>query len=313
MLYAQAYAGGEGSGSISFSTQLVDTCRSFFNGGDKSGSTLSQRKAKKRCFSFFGEQASGFDLIEQASNFDCDLFTGSQGQGFTSIQFFNPYTCTPFMASANGHDGFASALASDFNAGICLVVDLPIESSPLFAKIEDGNGKLYWSTYTELNNSGFEIQKSFDGLNWFNIGWIDGSAYSKQEIFYEFTDTDLREQVQYYRFAQIDLDATVSYSNTVALQPKRILIEPDIISIYPNPIVGNQTLNIRAYIDNEYPVTIIIFNSLGQAIFQEKFLINPSNNLVQLNIAAFNSGSYYILISSDDKTFHAKRKFLKID
>ena len=85
------------------------------------------------------------------------------------------------MASANGHDGFASALASDFNTGICLVIDLPIESSPLFAKIEDGHGKLYWSTYTELNNSGFEIQKSMDGINWTKIGWVQGSAYSKQK------------------------------------------------------------------------------------------------------------------------------------
>ena len=59
----------------------------------------------------------------------------------------------------------------------------------------------------------------------------------------------------------------MSYSNTVALQPKRIIVEPDIITIYPNPVVGNQTLHIRAYIENEYPITVVIFNSLGQSCF----------------------------------------------
>lgn len=313
MSFAQAYSGGEGSGSVSLRTQLIDTCRFFFTGGIQSGTALSQRTAPNRCFSFFGEQASGFDKIAKISNFDCNLFNGSLGHGFSTTQFINPYTCIPFVASNNGHDGFASALASDFNTGICLVIDLPIESSPLFAKIEDANGKLYWHTYSELDNSGFEIQKSNDGIHWSVIGWIDGSSYSKQEIYYEFIDTDLRDHIQYYRFAQIDYDASISYSNTVALQPKRIIIEPDILTIYPNPLVGNQPLTLRAYIEHEYPITIVIFNSLGQAIFQEKYTIDPRNNILHLAMDAFSSGTYYILVSSDDKSFHAKRKFVKID
>ena len=85
MLFSQAYAGGEGSGSISFTTQVIDTCRSFFNGGDQSGSSLSQRNAKNKCFSFYGEEASGFDLIEQVSNFDCNPFNGSTGRSFSTI------------------------------------------------------------------------------------------------------------------------------------------------------------------------------------------------------------------------------------
>ena len=105
---------------------IIDTCRSFFNGGGQSGSSLSQRNAKNKCFSFYGEEASGFDLIERVSNFDCNPFNGSTGRGFAS-QFINPYACTPFVASANEFDGFIHS--GDFNTGICLVIDLPIESS----------------------------------------------------------------------------------------------------------------------------------------------------------------------------------------
>ena len=105
--FAQAYSGGEGSGSVSLRTQLIDTCRFFFTGGVQSGTALSQRTAPNRCFSFFGEQASGFDKIAKISNFDCNLFNGSLGHGFSTTQFINPYTCISFVASNNGHDGFA--------------------------------------------------------------------------------------------------------------------------------------------------------------------------------------------------------------
>ncbi|MBZ0199511.1 MAG: Omp28-related outer membrane protein, partial [Ignavibacteriaceae bacterium] len=58
---------------------------------------------------------------------------------------------------------------------------VPVELTSLTGDITDNNIILRWSTASELNNHGFEIEKSADGFNFEKCGFIEGAGSSTEK------------------------------------------------------------------------------------------------------------------------------------
>jgi len=83
-----------------------------------------------------------------------------------------------------------------------------------FAVYKNGNQAiLKWKTLLEINNKGFEIQKSNDGINWVNIRFVNGHGTSSVEINYQFTDANPYAGNNEYRLCQVDLDGNQTFSS----------------------------------------------------------------------------------------------------
>lgn len=95
-----------------------------------------------------------------------------------------------------------------------------------------GHAELEWETVQEINNAGFEVQKSPDGKIFEPIGWVDGAARTNERRTYKFTDEHL-EATSYYRLKQVDNDGTYTHSRIIAVMPKEEDIEYSLA--YPNP------------------------------------------------------------------------------
>ena len=86
------------------------------------------------------------------------------------------------------------------------------------------NGKanlLYWTTATEKNNMGFEIQRSGDGYNFNKIGFVHtkaASGNSSLKLNYGFSDIGFSTGANYYRLKQTDRDGKFMYSGIIALK-----------------------------------------------------------------------------------------------
>ncbi len=171
------FQGGDGSGGVGVNLAGVDTCIHFYGGQNGSGAANSLYSNPYNCNMFFGDTVSGYDANVVPSTQACFSYNGENSSGYNKNNYDNPAACPAFYASASGNDGYATRSYSDDNGG-CYAVALPIESSPLFAKIQDKKGYLYWTTYSEENNAGFEIQKSFDGIAWQAIGWVEAAGLS---------------------------------------------------------------------------------------------------------------------------------------
>ncbi len=102
-----------------------------------------------------------------------------------------------------------------------LVGLVPVELSSFIGVLKNENILLSWTTESEKENLGFEIEHSYDGERFSTIGMIEGVGNSEDTQEYDFLDEGVRiralSNTAYYRLAQIDFDGTKTYSDVVAI------------------------------------------------------------------------------------------------
>lgn len=114
------------------------------------------------------------------------------------------------------------------NSPACTVV-LPVTFVFVQArKVAEGN-KLSWQTASEINNKGFEIERSTDGRLFTSIGYMAGNGDTQHLKNYSFTDTQPMPDC-YYRLKQWDWDGSFQYSKIVA-----VIADHAMAVAYPNP------------------------------------------------------------------------------
>jgi len=119
-----------------------------------------------------------------------------------------------------------------------------------------------WSTASELNNSGFEVQHSVNGVDWTNIGWVDGHGNSQNIKTYQYVHDSVYTDINYYRLKQIDFDGQFEYTQVTVARLTSETGKPK-IRIFPNPIndviqISGKYQEVRIYnaSGNEVSITI---------------------------------------------------------
>ncbi|MBI5661028.1 MAG: choice-of-anchor J domain-containing protein [Ignavibacterium album] len=80
---------------------------------------------------------------------------------------------------------------------------VPVELTSFVASLSGNNVNLNWSTATETNNQGFEIQRS-NGGEYQAIGYVAGHGTTVEPQSYSFTDQNVGTGKYQYRLKQID-------------------------------------------------------------------------------------------------------------
>jgi hypothetical protein len=141
---------------------------------------------------------------------------------------------------------------------------IPVELSSFTCSVLSNKDiKLEWTTLSETNNYGFEIECSSNGEKFVKIVFIQGYGTTNKPQEYSFTDNKLESGIYYYRLKQVDYDGTISYSNILSVNigvPKEFNLNQN----YPNQF--NAITNIKYELPIETQLTIEIYNILGQRI-----------------------------------------------
>jgi hypothetical protein len=149
---------------------------------------------------------------------------------------------------------------------------IPVELTSFTANVVDNIVRLNWTTATELNNQGFEIQRKeksdLIGL-WKAIGFIPGFGTVTEPKTYSFVD-EVESGSYSYRLKQIDFDGSFSYSNEIEVDVN-ILKEFALEQNFPNPFgkathSDDPTTKISYYLAEPAYVQLVIFNSLGEQV-----------------------------------------------
>jgi hypothetical protein len=159
-----------------------------------------------------------------------------------------------------------------------------------FNAIANGNtAKLSWQTGTEVNNSGFNVQRSADnGLTWKNIGFVKATNFATGSK-YSFIDQSPLKGVNAYRISQVDIDGKFANSNTALVNFSGTAIE---ISVYPNPVKNQFTLVVS---DNKLLNTKVKITSASGALISVFSITNYSQPVDVSNLA---DGIYFISFSN---------------
>lgn len=188
---------------------------------------------------------------------------------------------------------------------------VPVELVSFAASVSGTNVNLSWMTATEVNNQGFEIERSSDQNNWDRVGYVEGNGTTTETKYYSYTDTKLETGTYYYRLKQMDFNGTYEYSSTVeavVTVPREFALEQN----YPNPFNPSTKINFSLAADSK--VTLKVYDLLGQEVVT---LVNgelaAGEQEVTFNAAGLNSGVYFYRINAEganSKNFTSVKKMI---
>ncbi|HEX9252414.1 MAG TPA: T9SS type A sorting domain-containing protein, partial [Ignavibacteriaceae bacterium] len=186
---------------------------------------------------------------------------------------------------------------------------IPVELTSFSASVVGGSTNLFWTTATELNNLGFDIEKSFDNKIFEKIGFVPGYGTTTESKSYNFSASNVSSQKTFYRLKQLDFDGTFEYSSSVeveGLTPTEFSLKQN----YPNPF--NPSTKIGFTLPYESNVRISIYNLIGQKVSEvvnSKF--NAGTHTVIFDASNFSSVIYLYKIEAGNFTSVKKMQLMK--
>lgn len=187
---------------------------------------------------------------------------------------------------------------------------IPVELTSFVGAFVGNNVELNWSTATELNNRGFEIQRSANGSSFATIAFVEGHGTTTQTQNYSFIDRNIEAKINYaYRLKQIDFNGNHEFSKVVNVGftlPLDFSLEQN----YPNPF--NPTTNIAFAVPMKSEVTLDVYNLIGQKLITlVQGQVEAGKHSAQLNAASMSSGIYLFkltAIGEDGSQFSSSKK-----
>ena len=173
----------------------------------------------------------------------------------------------------------------------------------------DLNVVLTWQTATEVNNYGFEIERSQAKESWSKVGFVTGNGNSNSPKEYTFSDQPIKEGQYFYRLKQIDNDGKFEYSKVVEVNYK-LPIQFSLEQNYPNPF--NPSTIIKYSVPKTSKVSLKIFDQLGKQVTE---VVNEEqaagNYEIKFNASGLSSGIYFYRLTSGSIISTQKMIFTK--
>lgn len=192
---------------------------------------------------------------------------------------------------------------TSIEAGACAA--LPVKLIDFKAESKDGQAMLRWSTATEINNAGFEVQRSTDGTDFRKVGWIVGEGNSSRKLSYEFADKSIMTNAEYfYRLKQVDVDGRFEFSNVVSVI-NRDVSKLMLHDISPNPVVAEQLL-LQLSVGAEEQMVLEVYNSVGQRLIEQTLNVQEGMNNHTLDVGSLANGTYFVKVSGNNDSTYKK-------
>lgn len=188
---------------------------------------------------------------------------------------------------------------------------LPITISSLRSKRENNSNHLLWTTATEENNLGFDLEMSADGAYFKKIAFIESKAVngnSSATLSYSYDDSKAYPTNIFYRLKQIHKDGKLFYSNVVITKSSPSGLQ--ITSLFPNPVSRDLTLQLYSVVNEK--VSIIVTTIAGKSILNKTLSLRTSNNNIKLNTSSLPAGTYLLKAVGLTTGVQSISKFVKM-
>jgi hypothetical protein len=228
-----------------------------------------------------------------------------------SFYVFNEYALTQGTPAGIGLGRWGTVF------GVVPVTALPVELSSFTAKVlRNGGVQLDWTTETEINNYGFEVERQVSSEelaagNWEKIAFLEGYGNSNSPKEYSFIDRGITYGSFAYRLKQIDNDGTYEFSDVIEVNagdiPDGFVLEQN----YPNPF--NPSTVIKFALEESQKATLTVYDILGKEIAQ---LFNENTEAgkiyeIEFDASGLSSGVYYYRLSTPQKSLVRKMLLLR--
>lgn len=173
---------------------------------------------------------------------------------------------------------------------------LPVELISFDGINKGSENELSWSAASEINNNYYSVERSTDGMDFIEIGRIQGAGNSNYQTDYQFTDEHPEEGVNYYRLRQTDFNQAYTFSQMISLN-----VEASTLFVYPNPAHDKIHVNL-----NKLPINdgiVQVFDAQGKLVWNEQ--LNESQTNFQLSTESFPQGLYFMQLNAQGAVYKA--------
>lgn len=191
----------------------------------------------------------------------------------------------------------------------------PVELTSLQALLKGTSVNLTWQVTAEVNNHGFNVERSFDGGSTFEkIGFVAGRGTTTSPYSYNFDDAVTASHRAAgnvkYRLRQVDNDGRFVESPTVTVfitgQPTSVELNQN----YPNPF--NPATTISFQLAEQGFVTLKVYDDLGQEVQTlVDELRDAGTHFVTFNGESLPSGTYTYQINAGGSILQKKMVLMK--
>jgi len=182
---------------------------------------------------------------------------------------------------------------------------LPVEM--VYLKAEPVNNQFIqvsWATSVEINNKGFEVLRSTDGVNFSNVGWVEGHNNTTLTQTYAFDDHDvLPNMVYYYKLNQVDNDLHSEETYVVSA----MITAGDIFTIsefMPNPAKDQSRILVNT--SATQTIDVRMFDMLGRQLSQETYHLGVGENSINFYTDMLADATYTAVITAGNKVYSKK-------
>jgi len=185
-----------------------------------------------------------------------------------------------------GSDTFAGT-----NNGVwrCSLLEMvPVEFTSFSASANGKEVTLSWSTATEVNNQGFEVQRKFGSNDFVTIGSIKGHGTTTSPNNYSYVDKLVDPGKYFYRLKQIDFGGTFEYSNEIEVEVRSVdkyTLEQN----YPNPFNPTTRISWQSPVSSRQVLKVfdVLGNEVATLVNEEK---EAGNYEIEFNAEKLSSG-----------------------
>ena len=178
---------------------------------------------------------------------------------------------------------------------------LPIKLTTFTATAVGSDAVLSWTTASEINNKGFEVQRGTDGSTFGDVRFVATKALngnSSAPLTYTYNDPAVGNGTYYYRLKQVDLDGMPTLSDVRSVTFSGLSIG---VNIAPNPVVASFNLS-NAKVGGSYRIV----GMSGQVVKAGN--VTSPNTIVE---ATGLPAGVYVLQTQDAAANSVSLKFVK--
>jgi hypothetical protein len=205
----------------------------------------------------------------------------------------SPATLFYASAGSTGTPNNSGAVATSSTLPLSNVI-LPLNFLSFDAVRAGGVVLLNWKTSNEVNVKGFRVQRSGNGADWTDLGFV-GAHGGTGQASYGYTDEDPAEGRNYYRIAEQDLDGKLTYTGIRVVQ----MDDGSSLSATIFPIPSSTTITITTYSPVDEQAVLQVLDMQGRIVrMSEVRLVKGKGVLAPVDISPYAAGAYNVEIRS---------------
>ncbi|PQJ35082.1 hypothetical protein BSZ35_11170 [Salinibacter sp. 10B] len=233
-----------------------------------------------------------FSLPSEMTDSECEELSTSSKSATESARAPSGPTV---LNVASSKEGAKSSVDARFELHVDPNGALPVEMTNFTGETDNQQVVLSWTTASEQNNAGFQIQHKRDesGASFTDLTFIEGAGTTQETTEYQFrTENELDPGSHTFRLKQVDTDGATSFTDPITVDVG--LSGAYRLSSYPNPVRRQATVEFA--LKQKGPVTVAMYNTLGQRVktLYDGRVKAETTKRLQVEAEDLSSGLYFL-------------------